>query len=815
MNINNNHDTNHPVAPNTATTREATATSTTVITTSLDQERQILLLMLLAQVCALHDVTPKTFTVHVLELYERGILDPSSIHFLYDLGLVTPHPMIGTNLNSNEEDNNNNNNNNTTTTTNNNNTNRQPDPLLPPELSMAESASSTYDSIHTAIAPTETLPQHPPLLLLSSAKDNHDGVTTTTTTAAADSGTMIPVVTIPPQQEYHHQQQDNLRLRSMETSAIRLSLQYQDQQHQQQQQSKANPGSKRFHHSKSSWSVDEHPLSLSRYQREFNEISRLASGSFGDVYCAINYMDGREYAIKRVSFNAVGYSNMAVQQVIREVHCLAVCDHPNVVRYYTSWLEPSWMTGNSTTSNRQLMNGTDNSDDDDDEYIKLITHLQSVMSSGNSIENLKENLHAYFHDSSLRHHRRRSSIGGSICDYADLDIFDRHDSHTKNDRKHWTLNDTRDDISIDGYCPRHSQRQRSKSAPKAYHPHTPYESSMPQNLHYSSPLYTYQISLYIQMQLCNSITLADWIRSRNEKHDDVSTCLEDRIDDVITIFEQIVHGLHHVHERNIVHRDLKPSNVFAAVENVDTTLHFKIGDFGLSKLIPMTSNRDPLFSSGSPTQLHRGRLQRQRQLLLLEAATPIDTVLTSPYVNVKSDLGSSSWFNHHTAGVGTASYAAPEQVVTQTYGTAVDIFSLGLILLELVCCFSTEHERLQTFHNCRQQRIVPCELQDKYPRLAQVVLNCTKPHPAQRPTAADLKAIHLREEEVVCVDDDAHSFVDVNKTNSESMVMSLRKLLIDKEQQIAELKLQLDQSRQDLIRKDRIIESLTQSNGNS
>ena len=55
---------------------------------SEDSERQILLLMLLAQVCALHDATPRTFTVHVLSLFERGILDHQSIRFLFDLDLV-------------------------------------------------------------------------------------------------------------------------------------------------------------------------------------------------------------------------------------------------------------------------------------------------------------------------------------------------------------------------------------------------------------------------------------------------------------------------------------------------------------------------------------------------------------------------------------------------------------------------------------------------------------------------------------------------------------------------------------------------------
>ena len=51
-------------------------------------ERQTLLLMLLAQVCSLHDATPRTFVVHVLALFERGILDDNSIRFLFDLGLV-------------------------------------------------------------------------------------------------------------------------------------------------------------------------------------------------------------------------------------------------------------------------------------------------------------------------------------------------------------------------------------------------------------------------------------------------------------------------------------------------------------------------------------------------------------------------------------------------------------------------------------------------------------------------------------------------------------------------------------------------------
>ena len=54
----------------------------------LARERQTLLLMLLGQVCSLHDATPRTFVVHVIALYERGILEQSSIRLLFDIGLI-------------------------------------------------------------------------------------------------------------------------------------------------------------------------------------------------------------------------------------------------------------------------------------------------------------------------------------------------------------------------------------------------------------------------------------------------------------------------------------------------------------------------------------------------------------------------------------------------------------------------------------------------------------------------------------------------------------------------------------------------------
>ena len=55
-----------------------------------------------------------------------------------------------------------------------------------------------------------------------------------------------------------------------------------------------------------SWDIANHPLSLSRYQREFQQVRLLASGGFGQVYHATHRMDGLDYAVKRVAFSATG-----------------------------------------------------------------------------------------------------------------------------------------------------------------------------------------------------------------------------------------------------------------------------------------------------------------------------------------------------------------------------------------------------------------------------------------------------------------------------------------------------------------------------
>jgi serine/threonine protein kinase len=346
----------------------------------------------------------------------------------------------------------------------------------------------------------------------------------------------------------------------MEVSAIRVSLQQQDQEVRA-----ATPGAAaaaasgpaplgREVSTASSWSVDEHPLSMSRYQREFEQMGLLASGAFGKVYSAVSKMDGRVYAIKKVPFSAVGYDRDSVQHVVREVHCLAVCDHPHVVRYYTSWLEPSWMTGSSGTGAA-----------DHAEHLKMLNDLEQLVAGNEKAsEAISDDLKSYFKDPSFgkksRQLRRRSGSMGELFDGSGHSLVDEEISE-------WTVdNSVRDDTFLEEFHRQQNQvallldeeeddlfdRGSDWSRQKQRRPSPPRASRRPER-----PSYRYEICLFIQMQLCHPATLADWIRQRNQTMPEQSVA--DRLETAAEIFRQLADGLSHVHRKGCIHRDLKPA----------------------------------------------------------------------------------------------------------------------------------------------------------------------------------------------------------------------------------------------------------------
>jgi serine/threonine protein kinase/Tol biopolymer transport system component len=108
------------------------------------------------------------------------------------------------------------------------------------------------------------------------------------------------------------------------------------------------------------------------------------------------------------------------------------------------------------------------------------------------------------------------------------------------------------------------------------------------------------------------------------------------IPDVLDWGVQIADGLAVAHDNGIVHRDLKPENLFLTGDG-----RVKILDFGLAKLMPGASGRDP-------------------------AATATAEELTGSGVIL-----------------GTAAYMSPEQARGEEQDTRTDLFSLGAVLYEM------------------------------------------------------------------------------------------------------------------------------------
>ncbi|MCA9516842.1 MAG: serine/threonine protein kinase, partial [Myxococcales bacterium] len=113
--------------------------------------------------------------------------------------------------------------------------------------------------------------------------------------------------------------------------------------------------------------------------------------------------------------------------------------------------------------------------------------------------------------------------------------------------------------------------------------------------------------------------------------------------DVVHIADQVLRALEHAHSRRAVHRDLKPDNLYLTRRNEDA-LHVKILDFGIAKYI----EEDPTDPQPDHGGLGEELVTEQRQVC------------------------------------GTPQYMAPEQVVGGRVDATTDLYSLGVVMYEMV-----------------------------------------------------------------------------------------------------------------------------------
>ncbi|XP_031826001.1 eukaryotic translation initiation factor 2-alpha kinase isoform X2 [Nomia melanderi] len=430
----------------------------------------------------------------------------------------------------------------------------------------------------------------------------------------------------------------------------------------------------------------------SRYLTDFEPVDCLGKGGYGVVFEAKNKIDDCNYAIKRI---ALPNSQSSRERVMREVKALAKLDHQNIVRYFNAWLEcppagwqelydPKWMnkltlpnsefTSDGSPSEMKANNSVSiNISQTDQSSIESACDAYDAFNHSDSDE---DSFIVFEKSHSLEQNENVIDIGNCSTESSNLSLSNNTNDETlpKIDDCTCSQSIALENFENNDYLEKEEKRKRQKSFSLDLNNKT--------NTRNKSP----KMFLYIQMQLCQRLSLREWLKSQSmvDYHR------------VLNIFQQIVEAVEYVHLQGLIHRDLKPSNIFFSFDN-----KIKVGDFGLVTAI--TEGYD-------------------------EAHTP-------PSKNEDVSLRNSL----HTAYVGTHLYMSPEQINGLGYNYKVDIYSLGIILFELLIPFVTEMERVAALINLRKS-VFPRNFDIDHPAEYDLLKMMLDENPNNRPTTLGIKA---------------------------------------------------------------------------
>lgn len=134
---------------------------------------------------------------------------------------------------------------------------------------------------------------------------------------------------------------------------------------------------------------------------------------------------------------------------------------------------------------------------------------------------------------------------------------------------------------------------------------------------------------------------------------------------------EVVAALEYLHLMGFIYRDLKPENIL-----LHQSGHIMLSDFDLAK-----QSNDP---SGMPTMVH----SEHNGIPLVDTMTCTANFRTNSFV-------------------GTEEYIAPEVIAAQGHTAAVDWWTLGILIYEMIYATTPfkGHERNDTFHNIRHHAV--------------------------------------------------------------------------------------------------------------
>lgn len=87
---------------------------------------------------------------------------------------------------------------------------------------------------------------------------------------------------------------------------------------------------------------------------------------------------------------------------------------------------------------------------------------------------------------------------------------------------------------------------------------------------------------------------------------------------------------------------------------------------------------------------------------------------------------------------GSPLYTAPEQENDTFYNEKTDVYTLGIILFEMLTTFKTAHQKIEQIKNLKEKGLIDKSLWEKYPAECQLILKLTDRVNKHRPFAYDI-----------------------------------------------------------------------------
>ncbi|XP_076357884.1 eukaryotic translation initiation factor 2-alpha kinase 1-like isoform X2 [Tachypleus tridentatus] len=414
-----------------------------------------------------------------------------------------------------------------------------------------------------------------------------------------------------------------------------------------------------------------------RYANEFKEIEFIGSGTFGEVFKVQSHLDQTQYAIKKVYCRDFQLKEL-VQQEVRHFSRLS---HPNVVNYKTSWVESGVSLQSFEDTSSENVSGLE-TDCDGASEDSLINFKESATFLKEEKDLKKKDYTVPPAEVCQTQEMQKLGSSNVISNFYPTPAercFDLRykDLHVKIKEMSRTQSSSSSELDENDYLSNNDEQLCGELIHSNVEDLLHYEK---QNTRFNSNTYSdllapkhlqtlnmQPLTCHIQMELCGT-RLKDYLTGRNntEPKTGLQVFSKVNVDKVLKIFQQLLKGVDHIHSKGLIHRDLTPQNILFDIENKKV----KIGDLGLSKMSSVTHGN------------------------------------TDCHDNISS----------HTPGVGTYLYCAPEQKEGSSYDFKVDMFSLGVVLLELLHPFATEMERVECLKKL-QSGIVPSEVEQNWSEL--------------------------------------------------------------------------------------------------